>query len=350
MEQTTIGHYLKSVRLKAGLTQVDLAARFGVSNVSVNRWERDRVRPDAETLEKYRLLEQDGPSAFESPGDKSNLPLPGTVIGREQELIALAELVSQRQLVTILATGGAGKTSIATVLASRLSIRFPDGVCFVDLSQVRDDTSVGHFCAAALGLTVSGRRSVTDRIASHLAANTILLILDNCEHVIAPCAEIATAVLAAGGLSRLLTTSRTTLNLAGETIYQLLPISGQIAEEILITRVRERRPNYAPDHAERMTIARLCARLDQLPLAIELAAARTHILSPAQILERLDRRFEILQADDGRSSRQRTLAAAIGWSCDLLEPEEAGLFRLLGLFGSVLAGRSRATQYIRASH
>lgn len=266
-------------------------------------------------------------------GEAHNLPVALTpLIGRSRELDAVGETLRRSRLVTITGAGGAGKTRLGIELARRQIGRRADGVWLVDLTAAADPDPAAE---VARTLAVGGRSgaSPTDSLRGYLADRDVLLVLDNCEHVIDACAELTASLLGACPGVHILATSREFLGVSGETVWRLDPLEAHDAQRLFVERARQRRPDFLPGEQTEMTIAVLCARLDHLPLAIELAAARVSVMSPAEILAALDARLDPL-GGTWRSfpERHRTVRATIEWSHALLDGDEQRAFRSLAVF------------------
>jgi predicted ATPase/DNA-binding SARP family transcriptional activator len=245
-----------------------------------------------------------------------NLPRPATtLVGREREITELLGLVADgARLVTLTGAGGSGKTRLALESADRLARNFPDGVFWAPLSAVRDPELVVNSLAQVVG--------ATGALAAHIADRRVLLVVDNFEHLVEAGPELGTLVGRCRNL-HLLVTSRELLHLSGETEYPVLPLADTEAVELFCGRARVQ---------ENDAVGELCRRLDNLPLAIEFAAARASVLSPREMLERLAGRLDFLEADRDAETRQRTLRATIEWSYDLLTEQEQQLFTRLAVF------------------
>ena len=235
--------------------------------------------------------------------------------------------------MTLTGPGGVGKTRVALALAHRDAGRRADGVWLVDLAAATGMPDVPAETARALRIQTSRGASLTDALRSYLADRDVLLVLDNCEHVVDACAELVTVLLTSCGRVRVLATSREPLSVAGETVWRLEPLEAADASRLFLERARERQPQFVPDLAGDEIIHTLCARLDHLPLAIELAAARLSVLAPAELLAGLDDRGTAL----GEGSRlapahHRTVTATVEWSYELLDPDEQAAFRALAVF------------------
>ncbi len=277
-------------------------------------------------------------------GEAHNLPVALTpLIGRSREFDAVGETLRRSRLVTITGAGGAGKTRLGIELARRQIGRRADGVWLVDLTAAADPDPAAE---VARTLAVGGRSgaSPTDSLRGYLADRDVLLVLDNCEHVIDACAELTASLLGACPGVHILATSREFLGVSGETVWRLDPLEAHDAQRLFVERARQRRPDFLPGEQTEMTIAVLCARLDHLPLAIELAAARVSVMSPAEILAALDARLDPL-GGTWRSfpERHRTVRATIEWSHALLDADEQRAFRSLAVFvGGFEAGAALA--------
>jgi predicted ATPase/class 3 adenylate cyclase/DNA-binding CsgD family transcriptional regulator len=271
--------------------------------------------------------------AHEAGASKHNLPMALTsLIGRSRELDAVGEALRRSRLVTLTGPGGAGKTRLGVELARRQLGRRADGVWLVDLTAAADFDPAA---AVARTLDVGARSAATptESLRRYLADRDVLLVLDNCEHVINACAELTTTVLTACPGVHILATSRESLDVSGETVWRLDPLGAHDARRLFVARARQRRPDFIPTEKTDATIAALCTRLDHLPLAIELAAARVSFMSPAEILAGLDARLDAL---GGRSRslppRHRTVRATVEWSHALLDDDEQRAFRSLAVF------------------
>jgi predicted ATPase/DNA-binding CsgD family transcriptional regulator len=271
---------------------------------------------------------------------RDNLPKPpGDLVGREKESHELAELVARRRgVVTLTGPGGVGKTRLALHVAARLLEQFPDGVWFVDLAPLRDPDHVAASVARALGLQPLPGRPLAATIAASLDGRSSLLVLDNFEHLIQAAPLLAEMLETSPG-SAALVTSREALRLYGEQEYPVPPLSigngGRPgpAVELFIARAQETIPDLGLGLTDLTAIKRICERLDGLPLAIELAAARVRVLSPAAMLDRLQDSLELLiSRDRDLPARHRALAATFAWSHELLTADEQTLFRRLALF------------------
>jgi non-specific serine/threonine protein kinase len=266
-------------------------------------------------------------------------------VGRAREVAELSAVLPTARLLTLTGAGGSGKTRLALALARLTSDQFPDGVWFVDLSPVRDPEAMGPAVASVLGVR-QPQGPLVDAITASLSRRRALLLLDNCEHLVAGCAELARRLLAAAPGLTVVVTSREPLGLGGERVWQVPPLSvpedGAIAAgtlgtyeaaQLLLDRARSIDPEFSITPATAPAIAEICRRLDGLPLAIELAAARLTVLSIDQIRDRLDDRFHLLAGGDRTSAaRQQTLEAAVDWSYELLTPRERLLLRRLAIF------------------
>ena len=263
-----------------------------------------------------------------------NLPAPLTsLVGRARELEAIGETMRTTRLVTLTGPGGVGKTRLALALARRQIGRRADGVWLVNLAAGPATPDVAAETARMLDVRPPGGTTATHALCSYLPDRDLLLVLDNCEHVVGACAELAAALLASCGEVRILATSRELLGVTGETVWTLAPLGPEDAYRLFVERARQRQPAFMPSAQTDTTIAELCARLDRLPLAIELAAARVGAMSPAEVLSGLETRLGTLGGSGRRSpSRHRTVRAAIEWSHQLLDPVEQQAFRTLAVF------------------
>lgn len=280
----------------------------------------------------------------------TNLPTQlTTLFGRNDDIVALHGLLQrdETRLVTLTGPGGVGKTSLALRVATDRRAAYPDGVYFVDLDPVRDPALVTAAITAPLDVREAGTHSLTEQLVTRLQEQRVLLVLDNFEHVM-PSAELVTTLVRHCPHLTILVTSREPLRLRGEIVYQVTPLpvpqkddAGMAAfnpvVQLFADHARAVNPSFQID-GNIDDIVAICTRLDGLPLAIELAASRCNILTPAQIRERLERRFRLLRrgARDA-PERQRTLRAALDWSYDLLSTQEQALFRRLAVF---IGGRS----------
>ncbi|CAN5770761.1 hypothetical protein BH20CHL5_BH20CHL5_09800 [soil metagenome] len=253
---------------------------------------------------------------------QTNLPVPATqFLGRDRELSDLVALLSREdvRLVTLTGPGGTGKTRLAVQAAGQLAERYPGGVWWVPLASLRDPQLVLPTAGQALG--------AKDGVAEHIGDKRVLLLFDNFEHVIAAAVGLSELVAACPHL-HVLVTSRELLGVPGEHAFPVPPLQPSDGMELFLARARAALPSFVPSPA----VPELCARLENLPLALELAAARVRLLSPEQLLERLSRRFDVLKGGRGVDARQQTLRATIEWSHELLNEYEQRLFARLAVF------------------
>ncbi|WP_327362897.1 AfsR/SARP family transcriptional regulator [Streptomyces sp. NBC_01296] len=269
-------------------------------------------------------------------------------VGREGDIRVIREDLARARLVTLLGPGGAGKTRLSQEAAERAAVAWPDGVWLVELAPVDDPEDVAEAALTALGARETKLRGAAaeelraltdragdqplDRLAEHCARRRMLLILDNCEHVVGAAAELAEELLARCPSVRILATSREPLGVPGELLRPVEPLPDPVALRLLGDRGAAARPGFSVED-DPAAAAEICRRLDGLPLAIELAAARLRLLTPRQIADRLDDRFRLLTGGARTVlPRQQTLRAVVDWSWELLDEPERAVLRRLSVF------------------
>jgi non-specific serine/threonine protein kinase len=306
----------------------------------------------------YRFTPDVAPTHAAPPPSalRHNLPRPLTsFIGRDDDLGDHAALLAQTRLLTLTGIGGSGKTRLALALAERLLPAFPDGVWYVDLAPLTDGARVTLTVASVLEIPQQVDRSRVETLCRYLAGRRVLLVLDNCEHVAAGCADLAQALLEATTAVRVLAASRERLDMPGEWAVAVRPLrlpeagaerdpaalAANEAVRLFVERAQMAANRFTLDAASAAAVAEVCRRLDGIPLAIELAAARVSVLSAAEIRDRLNDRFRLLTNGHGTTlARSQTLLEVIRWSYDHLAPDERQVLRLLSVFAGdwTLAG------------
>lgn len=370
---TTFGDLLRHLRRKARLTQREFGIAVGYSEAHVGRLESNERRPEIATvstrfiealdLEREpqlaaRLIElakvahgaARGQLDVTSQPRLSNLPAQLTnFIGREREIAGVKDLLSKHRLVTLAGAGGVGKTRLAQETAADLldAHAFADGVWFVELAALAEPALVSQAIATTLKLTGQSGCAPLNVVTDYFETKQALLVLDNCEHLIAACAELTSHVLQRCHELRILVTSRERLRVPGEVIYRvpslsfpnptrLPPVENLLefeAVSLFVDRTRNALPDFKVTTQNAKPLAHVCHRLDGIPLAIELAAARTHVMQVEQIAARLDDRFRLLTSDSRITlPRHKTLRALIDWSYDLLTEAEQTVLRRLSVF------------------
>jgi predicted ATPase/transcriptional regulator with XRE-family HTH domain len=381
-EQGSFGPVLRRLRLEARMTQEELAERARLSVESISALERGTRRnpyretirmlgnalglSDTERRELHASVKRPRPpSAKESAshpdaqpavpggpvpiaGSRHNLPLSRTsLIGRETAIAEVAGALEDGQLVTVIGPGGIGKTKVAISAGDR-ALEWAE-VRLVDLAPLTRESAVAPAIMQALGVQPSPNRSLLPTLLARLKERRLLLILDNCEHVIAEAAALTDALLAGCPRLRILVTSREPLRIAGERTYRLPPLLFPPQHEargltacdaakypalmLFAARAREIDVGFALGDDTAPVVAEICRRLDGIPLAIEMAASRVKLLGPRQLRDRLDERFRMLTGGSRDASpRQQSLQALIDWSHELLNEQERVLFRRLAIF------------------
>ncbi len=278
----------------------------------------------------------------------NNLPAQITsFVGREKELADVKKLLRNALLLTLIGSGGTGKTRLSIQSASESLTQYPDGVWLVELAPILDPLLVPRTTAISIGLRDEPQRPVIDMLCDYLRDKKLLILLDNCEHLVDACAQMAERLLRAGTNTRVLATSREALGIAGEVTYRVpslgLPDLGRLpsvetlsqyeAVKLFIDRATSVVSTFTVTNDNAPALAQICYRLDGIPLAIELAAAKIRVLSVDQIAKRLDDRFRLLTGGSRTAlERHQTLRAALDWSYNLLPPAEQVLFRRLSVF------------------
>jgi len=278
--------------------------------------------------------------------ERTNLPEPRTsFVGREREVVEVKRLLPTSRLVTLVGVGGIGKTRLALQVATELLDAYRDGVWIADFSALDDPALVATTVAQALGVHEKPGTPLFDALRRHLRRRELLLVLDSCEHVLSSCAALADALLRDGSETTIIATSREPLGVDGEQIYGLPPLSlpevdatpetiaRSDAVQLFVERARRQQPGFGMSAARTQVIAALCAHLDGIPLALELAAARVRSLPVEQILARIGDRFRLLTGGSAVAlPRHQTLRATIDWSFDLLAEDERTVLRRLAIF------------------
>ncbi len=333
-------------------TTRDLVERDLPEGVSLRDLGEHRLK-DLQRSEKiFQALHAALPSEFPAPRTldtlSNNLPVQLTsFIGREREIAEIKRLLSTTRLLTLSGSGGAGKTRLALQVAADLLDRFANGLWVVELAPLSDSTLLPHTVASTLGVREEAGRTVMESLVDYLRPRSILLVLDNCEHLVVASAHLAAALIRTCPGVRIVATSREPLGVSGEIVYrvpslswphpQRLPsletLTRYEAVRLFIERAALHRPEFTITESNAGAVTQVCQRLDGMPLAIELAAARVKVLSVEQIAARLDDRFRLLTGG-GRMSlpRHQTLRAAIDWSYDLLSEKERALLRRVSVF------------------
>jgi predicted ATPase len=337
--------------LLSGVTR-DLAHTDLPTGVSLLDLGSHRLKDLTEPEQVWQLTIAGLPAAF--PPLKSldtlpnNLPIQRTTfVGREHDVAEVKELVGRHRLLTLFGAGGVGKTRLALQVGADVLDHYPDGVWLADFASITDPELVSSVIAKVLGISqVEGHR-VDESIPLWLRRKKLMLILDNCEHVLAAVASIADAILDTASDARLLTTSRQALGISGEEVLRLrsLDVPHKIADltpaavmefgavALFVDRARSVDRSFALTDDTAPIVADICRRLDGIPLAIELAAARVKVLSIPNLAQRLNERFKILTGGSRTAlPRQKTLTALIDWSYDLLSPQEQKLFIRAAIF------------------
>jgi predicted ATPase/transcriptional regulator with XRE-family HTH domain len=366
---TSFGDVLRRLRSAASLSQEELAERAGLSRRGISDLERGaRHVPHLETVrmladglnlsktDRLALLAAARPAGIaavpaerDRPAPMASLPMsPTRLIGRETEVGVLCDLLAQHEyrLVTLTGAGGTGKTHLALVVAAGVFHRHPDGVGFVDLASLTDPALVLPAIATALGVRETASVPLRETLSRTLREQRVLLVLDNCEQVLAAAADVA-ALLAECPNLMILVTSRVPLHIRAERVFPLSPLTLPAADrplsiaelarvpavKLFVERTTASHPTFALTADNAAATVAICRRLDGLPLAIELAAARIKFLPPAALLDRLDQRLPFLTGGArDLPTRQQTMRDAIAWSYDLLAQEEQALFRRLAVF------------------
>ncbi len=331
----------------AALARDQLPADASLRDLGQHRL-RDLTTPERVFQLEHPSLPASFPPLASLDAFRHNLPAQLTsFVGRAADLATVTDLVREHRLVTLTGSGGAGKTRLALQAGSDLLEAFDDGVWFVDLAPLTDASLVPAAVAAALGVGDIPGRALSDTLAEHVEAQTVLLILDNCEHVVDVASGLVDHLLRHAPGLRILATSREALGVPGELAWRVPSLSTPEPDaaltaaaagsyesvQLFCDRAAAQRPGFAltDDNAE--AIARICGRLDGVPLAIELAAARVNVLALDDLLTRLEDRFRILTSGSRTAlPRQRTLRATVDWSHDLLGEAERILFRRLSIF------------------
>jgi predicted ATPase/DNA-binding CsgD family transcriptional regulator len=270
-----------------------------------------------------------------------NLPQPLTsLVGREPIVAEVADLVRSSALVTLTGVGGVGKTRLSLEVGAEVAAEVPDGVWLIELASVGDPGSVPAAFATVLGITPQGDTPMVETIADTLAGRQLLLVVDNCEHLVAPVRSLLDAVLGSARDVRVLATSREVLGLDGEVPVTVTPLAldgGESSDAValFVDRARAVRSDFGLREPETATaVTEICETLDGLPLGIELAAARMAAMSAAEVRDRLTDRFRLLQGSSPAPPRHLTLHSTVGWSYDLLTDEEQDLLRSTSVFAS----------------
>lgn len=381
-EPTTFGPWLRQRRRALDITQAELARQVGYAESTLRKIEADELRPSKELA--VRLAERLGIASAEhetfvrfarggsrgivppvpvaadavpgpidlDPSPRDNLPVPLTsFVGREVELGTVSALLADTHLLTLTGTGGCGKTRLALQLAMTLGDRYPDGVILVELAPVADPAAVPLAIARALSLREVAGEAPIDTIARRLVPRHALLVVDNCEHLIPAAAETIEVLLRRCPRLTILATSREVLRVAGEVRWRVPSLAVPDADNLsaigadpsalgrfeavrlFVDRARAILPPFALTADNARAVAQICRRLEGMPLALELAAARLAVLDPDQIARRLDDQFRLLTGGARTVvPRHQTLRATIDWSHDLLTEPERQLFRRLAVF------------------
>jgi predicted ATPase/class 3 adenylate cyclase/DNA-binding CsgD family transcriptional regulator len=297
---------------------------------------RDLPRPERVTqLCHPDLINEFPPLRVSKAIISQRLPVQLTsFVGRQEQLTQVRELLTQSRLLTLTGAGGAGKTRLAIQIAGQLSGEFDDGVWYVDLAPITDPELVPLTVARAFGLPDQPGRSTMDTLTRFIADRQMLVVLDNCEHLLDTSAALVNALLGATAGLTFLATSREPIGVAGEVSWRVPSLSlADEALELFTDRARRARPDFTLSDDNAATVSEICRRLDGLPLAIELAAARVRALSLAEILDSLHDRFRLLTGGARTAvRRQQTLRASVDWSHALLTEPERVLFRRLAAF------------------
>ena len=333
--------------ISADLLQGEMPAQSSLRDLGAHRL-KDLARPE----QVYQLVAPNLPETFSTLRSLDELPnnLPPQLtsfVGREHEMAQIKALIGDHRLVTLVGTGGAGKTRCAVQIGADMLDGSGDGVWLAELAPISDASLVVSIIAQALNVQQSADHPLLETLLAYLKRKHLLLIVDNCEHVIGEARNIVAAILRGCPEVHILATSREGLNVAGEQVYRMpslaVPstdqarvaenVAGYGAVQLFVDRALLADTRFACTDESAPYVAEICRRLDGIPLAIELAAARVKVLSPQQLAHKLDERFRVLTGGD-RSAlpRQQTMRALIDWSYDLLSEDERRLFRNLAIF------------------
>jgi predicted ATPase/DNA-binding winged helix-turn-helix (wHTH) protein len=342
VEENTLEVHISAVRKALGSDRGTLRTSFGRGYRLVGNWtiRKKRTLADPVVLDPTRMLVQ----AFQT-----NLPATSSeIIGRIASVQQLQEFLSAYRMVTLTGPGGIGKTVLALEVTRSLFRAFHGDCWLVDLVSLSDPGRVAFTVASVLGLKLGGEETSPETAARAIGGRRLLLVLDNCEHLIDAVAKLAGAILRTCPHAYVLATSREVLRIEGEHVYRVPPLDvppqheeesgsilGHSAVQLFIAKARASDSDFSPYQANLWAIAAICRRLDGIPLAIEFAAARAAALGPELVLSRLDERFGLLTG--GRRTalpRHQTLRATLDWSYDLLPDPERCLLRRLGIFAA----------------